>query len=230
MRYPEANHPRVYAAIRTAASWRERDIRDIQFRGVGLIPHKGAALLGYSHREAGDPRVAGITPERSVHIMSKSELWSLKYGYTGYLLQLVNAFPVDRDDRQKAIEALNYAGELLDEGKLVGIFGEETRYEDKEKKIVRGDIIGEIAAGIGMLAVKHDVGVHPVGISHLTEEERRAYGRDMKRVVAGLPDFPDPDLKFKAAVLDLTERHRQSLQVVFDEAQSWAREDAARAA
>jgi 1-acyl-sn-glycerol-3-phosphate acyltransferase len=222
MKYNEANHPWIYGAAHKGAEGLEKRKRDLRVRGADLIPSSGAALLGYSHREVSDPRVAGvIVPDRAVHLMAKKELWERQYWYGGYLLQLLGAFPVDR--ARIAPSTVKYTKMLLKQGKLVGIFGEETRYEDEDKKIVRGNLIGDISPGLGYFAVMFNVDIYPVGISHMLPEEIKGRGGEIKRAVIGLPDSPNPELPRNDAIADITARHRISLQSVYDEANEWAR-------
>jgi 1-acyl-sn-glycerol-3-phosphate acyltransferase len=225
MSYEEAKHPRLYGMAHRRMSQRGRRKLDLSVKGAEHIPQSGAALLGYSHRESSDPWVAGVAiPDRPVHLMAKHELWKLKYAYIGYGLQLIGAFPVNRENPGHS--TIKHARQLLKDQKLVGVFGEESRYENPDLKIVRGETIGEISEGLGYLAVMNQIAIYPVGISHLTPEKIEEFGRDVKRVVVSGPDRPNLTLPKEAAIADILERHRMSLQSAFDEANESARTDA----
>lgn len=100
MSYQEAPFGPLYAFAHSSMLLYEKRKHDLRVKGLGNFPMRGAVVVVPSHRESSDPWVAGVALPRATYFMSKKELWTLRYKYFGFLLGLLGAFPVDRDNPQ----------------------------------------------------------------------------------------------------------------------------------
>lgn len=99
-----------------------------QYIGVENIPTSGPVLLVSSHVTAMDPMLLGGACPRQVHFMAKDSLFKNKIA--GYFIRKVGALPVERGTGGE--DALQNAYDILEDGKIVGIFFEGTRSRDGE--------------------------------------------------------------------------------------------------
>lgn len=113
------------------------------FRVIGAekIPLKGPLILASNHRSYFDPPLIGVSVEREVHYLAKSELFSFKP--FGKLISVLNAHPVRRG--QKDTAAVDEMIGLLKNGKAVVIFPEGTRQRGAKR-------LGKAKSGIARLA------------------------------------------------------------------------------
>ena len=119
-------------------------------RGREHEPATGPLLVCANHLSWWDPPLVGCVLSRPVFFMAKAELFD--YPVLGRLLPRVGAFPVrrGRPDRQ----ALRRAAELLDQGRVVGMFVEGTRRHGGE--------LGEARPGAAWLAIRCQAPVLPI--------------------------------------------------------------------
>lgn len=113
------------------------------FRAFGSekVPSGGPVILASNHRSFLDPPLIGVSVEREVHFMAKSELFTFRP--FGRLIALLNAHPVRRG--QKDAAAVEKMIELLRRGEAVVIFPEGTRQ--------KGDGgVGRAKSGVARLA------------------------------------------------------------------------------
>ncbi|HBI26670.1 MAG TPA: 1-acyl-sn-glycerol-3-phosphate acyltransferase [Peptococcaceae bacterium] len=132
--------------------------------GAENIPEQGPVLVAANHFSYWDPVVLACALERQVHFMAKSNLFS--YPLLGLLINKMGAFPVDRKkraDRSSLKKALN----LLDEGKVVGIFPEGTRSST-------GSLLPALP-GAAFLICKAGVPVCPVALVR----KKRMFGNNL---------------------------------------------------
>jgi len=124
----------------------------IEIIGVEHFPKDGGVLLCSNHISNLDPPVLGITAPRPVNFMAKEELFRVPI--LGKIVMNLNAFPVKRgmSDRQ----ALRTGLEILNEGKVFGIFPEGTRSKDGK--------LGKGFSGVGFFALRTDAAVVPCAI------------------------------------------------------------------
>lgn len=109
--------------------------------GAEKVPSKGPLILASNHRSYFDPPLIGVSVDREVHFMAKSELFSFKP--FGKLISILNAHPVRRG--QKDTAAVDGMIELLRNDEVVVIFPEGTRQRG-------GKRTGKAKSGVARLA------------------------------------------------------------------------------
>ncbi|HBG22025.1 MAG: lysophospholipid acyltransferase family protein [Syntrophaceticus sp.] len=92
--------------------------------GAENIPEQGPVLVAANHFSYWDPVVLACALDRKIHFMAKSNIFEIPV--LGLLVPYFGAFPVNRTKRADR-KSLRTAVNLLDEGKVVGIFPEGTR-------------------------------------------------------------------------------------------------------
>jgi 1-acyl-sn-glycerol-3-phosphate acyltransferase len=121
----------------------------LEVRGREFMPASGRLLVASNHASFLDPMLVGCALPRPIHFMARKSLFKPIFGW---MIRSVLAFPVDRDgDPRNAFRAV---GDLLERERAVGIFPEGTRSETGR--------MGEVKAGIAMLASKYRAPVLPV--------------------------------------------------------------------
>lgn len=123
-----------------------------EVRGQENIPENGAVILCSNHIDNLDPPLLGCGIERKVHFMAKEELF--KIPVISFLITKFGAFPVKRGAGDRA--AIRATLQILEEGKVLGIFPEGTRSKTGE--------LGQGLAGTAMFALKSNAVVIPVAI------------------------------------------------------------------
>ncbi|MDP9070677.1 MAG: 1-acyl-sn-glycerol-3-phosphate acyltransferase [Actinomycetota bacterium] len=172
----------------------------------------GPFVLAPVHRSNIDtPIVAGVTTRR-LRYMGKEAVW--KYRWSNWFFTALGGVPVRRGVADRA--ALRRCVELLEEGEPVVIFPEGTRQS--------GPLVQPLFEGAAYLSCRTGAPIVPVGIGG--SERAMPKGAKMLRpvkvhVVVGEPLFPPATSgrTSRRAVHELTERLRQALQALFDEAQ-----------
>lgn len=92
------------------------------------IPQEGAYVIACTHTGWVDVLYLGISLlPTQIHYMAKKQLFT--NSLTGWFLQKLNAFPVDRDNPGPSVLKIPYR--LLSQGKIVGIFPSGTRIEEQ---------------------------------------------------------------------------------------------------
>jgi 1-acyl-sn-glycerol-3-phosphate acyltransferase len=125
--------------------------------GLEHVPRQGAALVVGNHCSNMDPLFVGWAvghrTGRIVHFMAKEEMrrWPL----IGFLARGAGVFFVRRGEGDRGAQRLAF--DLLDEGRMIGIFPEGTRSRDGQ--------LGDARAGAALLAIRTGVRVLPVGIA-----------------------------------------------------------------
>ncbi len=123
-----------------------------RFVGIENIPSSGGAMLCANHVSYMDPPAVGGGSPRQVHFMAKSELFRIPV--LGPLIAAAGAFPVKRGSADRA--ALRKAIEYLQNGEVVAMFPEGKRSLDGK--------LQEAELGVGMIALRAQVPVIPVGL------------------------------------------------------------------
>ena len=95
-------------------------------RGVQNVPRRGPVLLVANHQSFLDPWLMGVWIKRQIHFMARDSLF--KDGFLGWLIVLLNTFPVRRGTAD--LGAVRTAIERLEKGFVVNIFAEGTRTTD----------------------------------------------------------------------------------------------------
>jgi len=120
--------------------------------GTSNVPETGGVLLCANHVSYIDPPAVGAGSPRPVRFMAKSELFRIPV--LGAIISGAGAFPVKRGTADRA--ALRKAIEYLQVGEVVGMFPEGKRSMD-------GTLL-EAELGVGMIALRAQVPVIPVGL------------------------------------------------------------------
>ena len=100
------------------------------------LPDKGGFIIACTHTGWVDILWLGsaLLP-RQIHYMAKKELFQTKF--TNWLMNVLNAFPVDRDNPGPS--TIKVPRKLLKEGKIIGIFPSGTR-STEEVPLKRGAV------------------------------------------------------------------------------------------
>ncbi len=123
-----------------------------QVIGLDRIPKQGGVILCSNHISNLDPPFIASPLDRQVMFMAKEELFRIPI--VSWLIREFGAFPVKRGNSDRA--ALKKALQILDDGKVLGIFPEGTR--SKNGKLRRP------FPGAALFALKSDAAVIPVAI------------------------------------------------------------------
>ncbi len=97
-------------------------------RGKKNLPKKGAYIVCSNHLSNYDPMLLSVTQKRQIYYMAKKELFENKWGAA--IIRELGAFPVDRGAGDG--EAIRLAEEVVQDGRLLGIFIEGTRSKTGE--------------------------------------------------------------------------------------------------
>lgn len=117
------------------------------------IPKKGSLIVVANHNSYTDPVMIDLSFFRQVHFMGKGEL--VGKGVFGLFLRVAGTFPVRRGEPDRA--ALRRTFQILDEGRVLGLFPEGTR--------IRREGLGPFEPGIAFIALKSGATIIPVGIT-----------------------------------------------------------------
>ena len=122
--------------------------------GAEHVPIDGPAILSPNHRSFFDsPLVMAMAP-RPVVFLGKAEY--IDQRATRLLFPAFGMVPIKRDARKASMAALETAADLLDDGRLVGIYPEGTRSRDGA--LHRGH------SGVAHLAMMTGAPIIPIGI------------------------------------------------------------------
>ena len=161
------------------------------------VPAEGPVILASNHRSYLDPPLIGVSIDREIHFLAKSELFAFRP--FGRLISALNAHPVQRGRKDTA--AIDQMIDLLKMDAAVVIFPEGTR-----QKASRG--LGRPKSGVARLAQATGAPIVTVYIQGsrkiwrailrrtpvrvyfgpaIRSEEYRRYSRDTKgfRILAG---------------------------------------------
>lgn len=120
--------------------------------GLSNIPAKSGAIVASNHISLSDPTLLGAVIQRPIFFMAKKELFRVPI--LGYVLHLVNAFPVDRN--RADLYAFKQAYKLLSGGEIVLIFPQGGRRKESDWARVK--------KGIGLLSCWAQVPIVPAVI------------------------------------------------------------------
>ncbi|OEF97281.1 acyl-phosphate glycerol 3-phosphate acyltransferase [Vulcanibacillus modesticaldus] len=123
-----------------------------EVNGAGNVPNDGSVILVANHISNYDPLALGCAVERQVHFMAKEELF--KIPLVGKIIYKFGAFPIKRGKSDR--KAIKKGLEILNQGKILGIFPEGTRSKTGE--------LGKGLPGATLFALKSEAVVVPVGI------------------------------------------------------------------
>jgi 1-acyl-sn-glycerol-3-phosphate acyltransferase len=136
----------------------------VQVKGIERIP-KGTCIFAANHTSSADaPAIVGAIPRR-IAILLKRSLF--EWPIAGQAFRLAHFIPVDRSNRDSAIESVERAVEALRNGQSFLIYPEGTRSPDGR--------LQEFKKGTSVMAIKSGVPVVPVACSgaHRVMEKRK---------------------------------------------------------
>ncbi|MCG5104895.1 lysophospholipid acyltransferase family protein [Oceanobacillus alkalisoli] len=100
------------------------------------LPDNGGYIIACTHTGWVDILWLGVSLlPKQIHYMAKKELFQTKF--TNWLMNVLNAFPVDRDNPGPS--TIKVPRKLLKEGKIIGIFPSGTR-STEEVPLKRGAV------------------------------------------------------------------------------------------
>lgn len=136
----------------------------VQVKGIERIP-KGTCIFTANHTSSADaPAIVGAIPRR-IAILLKRSLF--EWPIVGQAFRLAHFIPVDRSNRDSAIESVEKAVEALHNGQSFLIYPEGTRSPDGR--------LQEFKKGTSVMAIKSGVPIVPVACSgaHRVMEKRK---------------------------------------------------------
>ncbi|MBQ2770595.1 MAG: 1-acyl-sn-glycerol-3-phosphate acyltransferase [Clostridia bacterium] len=162
---------------------------------------KGKAIIVSNHWSMADPVLIAFVSPRIIHFMAKAELFQSWIG--NLFFRSINAFPVNREKTD--LTSMRKAKEVLDAGKVFGIFPEG-------KRAVRRRL-DELEKGAAFMALRCDAPIIPV----YTDPE--TFKRFRIRIIVGEPiHAKDVAAQGKGKPVDVvTEAIRNSLMAMENE-------------
>ena len=123
----------------------------LEVNGLENVPRQGPVVVVANHQSGWDILILGIVLRRQVHFMGKQELWHIPIAK--HVFTWLGSFPVRRGavDRR----ALRQATQVLQEGRVLGIFPEGTRHQEG---------MGDAKRGAALLALRASAPLLPVGL------------------------------------------------------------------
>ncbi len=128
-------------------------VRHLKTIGDPKLPANQGIIVVSNHSSYWDPVVIGCILNRRISYMGKAELF--KIPVLSFIIKNFGTFPVDREGIKPS--SIRRALELLNDGKVVGIFPEGTR--SKTSEMLNPHL------GAAMLALKGGVPLLPVALS-----------------------------------------------------------------
>jgi 1-acyl-sn-glycerol-3-phosphate acyltransferase len=131
-----------------------------EITGAENIPASGGAILASNHLSIVDSVFLPLMVPRPVTFVAKSEYFTGTkpiQRFAGAYLRATKQLSVDREASRGALDMLEAALRMLEDGRLFGIYPEGTRSPDG--RLYRG------RSGIGWLALKSGLPVIPVAMS-----------------------------------------------------------------
>jgi 1-acyl-sn-glycerol-3-phosphate acyltransferase len=125
--------------------------------GLEHVPREGPVLVVANHASNLDPLfvgwAVGYRTNRILHFMAKEEM--NRWPIIGFLARNAGVFFVRRGEGDRAAQRIAF--ELLDSGRMVGVFPEGTRSRDGQMR--------EGRAGAALLAIRTGVPILPVAVA-----------------------------------------------------------------
>lgn len=121
-------------------------------KGKNNIPQEGGCIAAGNHIHLLDPLMVSYAQRRQVRYMAKAELFSNPF--LKKICEWYGAFPVLRGTADG--DSLGRALEILDEGRVLGIFPEGTRSRTGE--------VGRGKTGVALLAYKSQKPIYPFAV------------------------------------------------------------------
>jgi 1-acyl-sn-glycerol-3-phosphate acyltransferase len=168
--------PRVGALSRPARSLGRPVVRTFyraHVSGLHNVPSTGPVIMSPNHLSFFDtPLVMSMSP-RPVIFLGKAEYMNSRA--TKFLFPAIGMVPIKRDVAKASMAALITAGELLNDGQVVGIYPEGTRSRD--------GLLHRGHSGVAQLALMTGAPIVPVGI--VGTERVQPIGQNMPKPFQG---------------------------------------------
>ena len=126
----------------------------VRVTGRENIPKDQGYILVANHRSNFDPLFVAVGIHKQVHYMAKAELFRNKL--LGCLLKGLGAFPVERGKGDSG--AIEWAEELIREGRVLGLFPEGPRSKDGKLQRPR--------SGAALIAMQTGADVLPCAVCY----------------------------------------------------------------
>jgi 1-acyl-sn-glycerol-3-phosphate acyltransferase len=207
-----------YAIVRGLCLGLAKLLFRIEVRGTDKVPASGPFVLAPVHRSNLDFLLASFVARRRMRYMGKASIW--KWAPLGRFVSMLGAFPVHRGTADR--ESLRTCLEIIENGESLVMFPEGTRRA--------GDEITDLFDGPAYVAARTGVPLVPLGIGG--SAKAMPVGSKLVRphkvvLVVGDPILPpvgDGTGRVKRRVVrEMTERLRDEVQSLYDEAQRLAR-------
>ena len=162
---------------------------------------KGKAIIVSNHWSMADPVLIAFVSPRIIHFMAKAELFQSWIG--NLFFRSINAFPVNREKTD--LTSMRKAKEVLDAGKVLGIFPEGKRAVTRK--------LDELEKGAAFMALRCDAPIIPV------YTDPKTFKRFRIRIIVGEPiHAKDVAAQGKGKPVDVvTEAIRNSLMAMENE-------------
>ena len=150
---------RAYAALRLAFIPVEHTLWRLAVSGASNIPKDGPVILAANHLSAADHMFLPVVSPRPVYFMAKAEYFTARGPVPrarASFMRAVGQVPIDRRGGRAALAGLEQCRQVIESGKVFGIFPEGTRSPDG--RLYRGK------TGVARLALMTGAPVVPVGL------------------------------------------------------------------
>lgn len=206
----------MYRVVRGLVTALGRVYFRLRVDGRENIPATGPFILAPVHRDNVDTPLVSAVTRRRMRFLGKDGMW--KYRWSAWFFDSMGGIPVARGTPDR--EALRRCEEVVRNGEPLVMFPEGTRQS--------GPVMAPEAMfdGVAFVALRTGTPIVPVGIGG--SEGAQPKGSKVLKpnkivLVVGRPIAVDPPAAGervpRRAVRELTERLRQELQALFDEAQ-----------
>ena len=142
----------------------------VRVEGLENVPRRGAAILAGNHLSFIDSFFLPLVVHRRVTFVAKAEYFDDPR--TAWFFRAVGQIPIRRGGGHESRRALETAKDVLDSGRLFGIYPEGTRSPDG--RLYKGH------TGVARLAV--DCGVPVVAVGMIGTREIQPVGRKVPRM------------------------------------------------
>ncbi|MGI9602975.1 MAG: lysophospholipid acyltransferase family protein [Acidimicrobiales bacterium] len=125
-----------------------------EISGLHNVPTDGPVILSANHLSFFDTPALMVVAPRPVVFLGKAEY--MDRWQTRHLFPALGMVPIRREAARSSMAALETAAELLDEGRMVGIYPEGTRSRD--------GYLHKGHTGVAHLAIKSRAPILPIGL------------------------------------------------------------------
>ena len=207
----------TYLVLHTLAKGLARIYFRTYARNKNLMP-EGAVIISPNHRSNLDVPLLGATSPRRLRYLAKGSLFTSRFW--GWLLTTLGGFPLDRESSADR-GALKAALAVLERGEALAVFPEGERKA--------GPTVYPMADGAVWLSVKSGAPILPVGIGGSERAMPKGANVPKPSKLVFLygdpippPSNPDGRRVSRAQMRDASDRLRETLQDLFDQAQELA--------